>query len=67
MGPSPLLAQSVKLCSWACRQYVQQFFKCSECSQHFEAMAAEDAAALVTTRRDAVLWSWRAHNIVRSY
>ncbi|EIE18688.1 hypothetical protein COCSUDRAFT_49169 [Coccomyxa subellipsoidea C-169] len=48
----------------AVRQYVQQFFKCSECSQHFEAMAAEESAALVTSRRDAVLWSWRAHNIV---
>ncbi|CAL8464340.1 g3875 [Coccomyxa elongata] len=46
------------------RQYVQQFFKCSECSQHFEAMAAEEAAAAVTSRHDAVLWSWRAHNIV---
>lgn len=50
-----------------CRQYVQQYFTCSECSQHFEAMAAEEAAALVTSRRDAVLWSWRAHNIVRTY
>ena len=44
---------------------MEQFFKCSECSQHFGAMAAEEAAAAVTTKRDAVLWAWRAHNIVR--
>lgn len=47
-----------------CRQFVEQFFQCSECSQHFGAMAAEEAALAVTTQRDAVLWAWRAHNIV---
>lgn len=46
------------------RQFVEQFFQCSECSQHFGAMAAEEAAVAVSTKRDAVLWAWRAHNIV---
>ncbi len=46
------------------RQFVEQFFQCSECSQHFGTMAAEEAALAVTTKRDAVLWAWRAHNIV---
>lgn len=50
-------------CCWR-RQFVEQFFQCSECSQHFGAMAAEEAALAVTTKRDAVLWAWRAHNIV---
>lgn len=48
------------------RQYVEHFFQCSECSQHFGAMAAEESAAAVKSTRDAVLWAWHAHNIVRS-
>ncbi len=48
------------------RQYVEHFFQCTECSQHFGAMAAEESAAAVATSRAALVWSWRAHNIVRA-
>ena len=44
---------------------MEHFFQCSECSQHFGAMAAEESAAAVRSTRDALLWSWHAHNIVR--
>ena len=49
-----------------CRQYVEHFFQCTECSQHFGAMAAEESAAAVASTRSALVWSWRAHNIVRA-
>ena len=45
---------------------MEHFFRCTECSQHFGAMAAEEGAAGVATARAALIWSWRAHNIVRA-
>lgn len=41
---------------------MQHYFQCSDCAKHFMEMASEKAALAVTTRQDAVLWSWRAHN-----
>lgn len=46
------------------RGYVQHFFQCSDCARHFTEMASEKAAVAVRTRRQAVLWAWRAHNEV---
>ncbi|KAK9807842.1 hypothetical protein WJX72_011018 [[Myrmecia] bisecta] len=48
----------------AVRGFVQHFFQCSECAAHFVEMASQEAAAQVTSRRDAALWIWRAHNRV---
>ncbi|KAL6779458.1 hypothetical protein ACKKBG_A12395 [Auxenochlorella protothecoides x Auxenochlorella symbiontica] len=46
----------------AVRGFVRHFFLCSECSDHFVKMTTDAAAARVASRRDAVLWLWRAHN-----
>ncbi|XP_018015566.1 sulfhydryl oxidase 2 isoform X1 [Hyalella azteca] len=44
--------------------FVKYFFSCSECSQHFQEMYIEDAAASVESLDAAVLWLWKAHNKV---
>lgn len=44
--------------------YVQFFFGCSECSQHFQSMAAEHNIWNVSSKDDAVIWLWKAHNKV---
>lgn len=46
--------------------YVRHFFQCSECAAHFTEMASGADAAAVTTRSDAVLWAWAAHNRVNA-
>ena len=48
------------------RGYVRHFFQCSECAAHFTDMASAPDAAAVSTRADAVLWAWRAHNRVNA-
>ncbi|XP_030063477.1 sulfhydryl oxidase 2 [Microcaecilia unicolor] len=47
------------------RQYIQNFFGCRECAQHFEEMA-KDSMDSVETLDQAVLWLWKKHNIVNS-
>lgn len=44
--------------------YVKNFFGCSECSQHFQTMADKNNIWGVTSKEDAVLWLWSAHNEV---
>ena len=41
--------------------YVQQFFGCRRCAHHFQMMASFIDRD-VTSREDAVLWLWQAHN-----
>nr|XP_033817001.1 sulfhydryl oxidase 2 [Geotrypetes seraphini] len=45
------------------RKYIQHFFGCRECAQHFEEMA-KDSMNSVETLDQAVLWLWKKHNIV---
>ncbi|XP_009945413.1 PREDICTED: sulfhydryl oxidase 1-like, partial [Leptosomus discolor] len=47
------------------RCYVQHFFGCQECAEHFEAMAAK-SMDLVAGREEAVLWLWSHHNEVNA-
>lgn len=51
----------------AIKGYVQFFFGCTGCSQHFLAMARAEEDSLeraARTAADARLWLWRAHNTV---
>ena len=48
----------------AVKGFVGSYFQCSECAAHFMRHAGAQAALAVATKRDAVLWVWRAHNIV---
>ncbi|KAG6545684.1 hypothetical protein Mapa_012869 [Marchantia paleacea] len=45
------------------RGFVENFFLCDDCREHFMKMSAS-AADTVTTRRTLALWLWRAHNEV---
>ncbi|NXH10010.1 QSOX1 oxidase, partial [Bucco capensis] len=47
------------------RCYIQNFFGCQECAEHFEAMAAESMDK-VASRGEAVLWLWSHHNEVNA-
>ncbi|XP_045531045.1 sulfhydryl oxidase 1-like isoform X1 [Pieris brassicae] len=44
--------------------YVKHFFGCTECSQHFQAMAEKNKIFQITENDKAVLWLWIAHNEV---
>lgn len=44
--------------------YVKYFFGCSDCSSHFQSMAVHKRIWNVTTKDDAILWLWMAHNTV---
>lgn len=50
----------------AVRGFIKSYFQCSECAKHFTQHASKPEALAVATRRDAVLWVWRAHNIVNA-
>lgn len=50
-----------------CRGFVEHFFQCTECSEHFLQLARDKTAAAVQTREDAVRWMWRTHNLVRPF
>ncbi|KAJ6639957.1 Sulfhydryl oxidase 1 [Pseudolycoriella hygida] len=45
-------------------KYVKHFFGCTECAIHFQEMAVERDMWNVTTTDQAILWLWKAHNIV---
>lgn len=44
--------------------YIKYFFGCSDCSQHFQQMAARNKIWNVTSKDDAVVWLWSSHNEV---
>lgn len=44
--------------------YIKYFFGCSDCSNHFQQMAARNKIWNVTSKDDAVLWLWASHNEV---
>jgi len=48
----------------AVRGFIQHYFVCSECAQHFVDYATSEEAIEVTSKKDAVMWVWKTHNIV---
>ncbi|EDW01757.1 sulfhydryl oxidase 1 [Drosophila grimshawi] len=44
--------------------YVRNFFGCTDCSNHFQEMAARRKIWSVASKDEAVLWLWAAHNEV---
>nr|XP_026490114.1 sulfhydryl oxidase 1 isoform X1 [Vanessa tameamea] len=48
----------------AMHAYVKNFFGCTECSQHFQAMAARNRIFDVKENDKAILWLWISHNEV---
>ncbi|XP_068619611.1 sulfhydryl oxidase 1-like [Battus philenor] len=44
--------------------YVKHFFGCTECAEHFQAMAARNRLFDVKENDKAVLWLWISHNEV---
>lgn len=44
--------------------YVKHFFGCTECSEHFQAMAARNRIFDVKENYKAILWLWISHNEV---
>lgn len=44
--------------------FVKHYFGCTHCSQHFQEMAERNNIWKVTTKDEAVLWLWSAHNEV---
>lgn len=44
--------------------YIKHFFGCTECSKHFQEMARRNHIWNVTSKDQAVLWLWSAHNEV---
>lgn len=50
---------------FAMRDYVQQFFSCKSCAEHFLAMA-KDLEVTLTRSNSSALWLWSAHNKVNA-
>lgn len=44
--------------------YIKHFFGCTDCSKHFQEMAKRNHIWNVTSKDQAVLWLWSAHNEV---
>lgn len=44
--------------------YVKYFFGCTDCSQHFQQMAKDNRLWSVSSKDNAILWLWAAHNQV---
>ncbi len=44
--------------------YIKHFFGCTDCSKHFQDMAKRNHIWNVTSKDQAVLWLWSAHNEV---
>uniref|UniRef100_A0A8B9FJP6 Sulfhydryl oxidase n=1 Tax=Amazona collaria TaxID=241587 RepID=A0A8B9FJP6_9PSIT len=47
------------------RRYIQHFFGCKACAEHFEEMAKESMDSVQTLDK-AVLWLWEKHNVVNN-
>ncbi|KAJ0183747.1 hypothetical protein K1T71_000170 [Dendrolimus kikuchii] len=48
----------------AMHSYIKNFFGCTDCSEHFQAMAARNRIFDVKENDKAVLWLWISHNEV---
>ncbi|GBP07751.1 Sulfhydryl oxidase 1 [Eumeta japonica] len=46
--------------------YIKHFFGCTDCSEHFQAMALRRKIWNTSSKDDAVLWLWEAHNEVNN-
>lgn len=46
--------------------YIQYFFGCADCSQHFVQMASKNKMFEVSNINDSILWLWSAHNEVNA-
>ncbi|KOC60182.1 Sulfhydryl oxidase 1 [Habropoda laboriosa] len=46
--------------------YIQHFFGCADCSQHFVQMASKNKMFDISNANDSVLWLWSAHNEVNA-
>lgn len=44
--------------------YIEHFFQCADCAEHFLQELHREDAGRVRSKRDAVLWLWRTHNRV---
>ncbi|KAH8319978.1 hypothetical protein KR074_010554 [Drosophila pseudoananassae] len=44
--------------------YIKNFFGCTNCAEHFQAMASKRKIWNVPNKEEAVLWLWAAHNEV---
>jgi hypothetical protein len=56
---------NAKLTLMSIHGWVTHFYGCRECAQHFSRMWTEEGGAHITSHIDAVLWLWKAHNLVR--
>ncbi|XP_063000496.1 sulfhydryl oxidase 2 [Elgaria multicarinata webbii] len=69
LQPKALLSTGLKDSPQAVLQvmqrYVQDFFGCRACAQHFAEMAGESLDS-VKTLDEAVLWLWEKHNVVNA-
>lgn len=48
----------------AVKGFIQHYFVCSECAQHFVEYATSEEAIEVISKKDAVMWLWKTHNVV---
>ncbi|GBF96297.1 hypothetical protein Rsub_09092 [Raphidocelis subcapitata] len=46
--------------------FANHFFFCKVCQKHFKSMLSRPEAQAVVSRRDGVLWLWKAHNEVNA-
>ncbi|XP_037947120.1 sulfhydryl oxidase 1-like [Teleopsis dalmanni] len=46
--------------------YIKHFFGCTNCAEHFQAMATKRKIWSTPNKDDAVLWLWAAHNEVNN-
>lgn len=46
--------------------YIQNFFGCADCAQHFIQMASKNKMFDVSNANDSILWLWSAHNEVNA-
>ncbi|KAH8284551.1 hypothetical protein KR018_004113 [Drosophila ironensis] len=44
--------------------YIKNYFGCTDCAEHFQAMASKRKIWNVPNKEEAVLWLWAAHNEV---
>jgi hypothetical protein len=48
------------------RAFIENFFMCEECRDHFVQQLNKPAASAVATKEQAVEWLWRTHNAVNA-
>ena len=57
--------QSLHAALYAMREYIRNFFGCTECAQHFVTMASDLENELIYPN-SSVLWLWKSHNKVNA-